>query len=99
VNIFYNMEGKPISIEEWMISFDTPEARRVASTTLPNGKWVSTVLLGIDHSFSMKGPPLIFETMVFESKNHLKEVDMERYSTKEEALVGHVRLVENWSTP
>lgn len=27
--------------------------------------WVSTVFLGIDHSFSEDGPPVLFETMVF----------------------------------
>jgi len=27
---------------------------------------VSTVFLGLDHNYSMRGPPILFETMVFE---------------------------------
>lgn len=55
----------------------TMEHRRVAAETIkePNrflwalgirpDYWVSTVFLGLDHNWSQKGPPHIFETMVF----------------------------------
>lgn len=49
---------------------------------------VSTVFLGIDHQFG-DGPPLLFETMVFGGKH---DDYCERYSTWDEAAVGHARI-------
>jgi hypothetical protein len=70
--------------------------KRVAATTLPNGRWVSTVWLGFDYSFG-DGPPLIFETMVFPSERDMGELDCERYSTEEAAKKGHERMCAKWS--
>src|SRR5216684_6969799 len=39
--------------------------RRVAITHLPGEVWVSTVFLGLDHNFGLKGDALVFETMIF----------------------------------
>src|SRR5438128_961526 len=64
--------------------------RIVARTTVREGIDVSTVFLGLDQSFG-NGPPLLFETMVFRSGNG---DDMERYSTWDEALAGHQRMVQ-----
>ena len=52
---------------------------------------VSTVFLGLDHSFSASGPPVLFETMVF--VNGSSET-CERYSTWAEAEEGHARTVD-----
>ena len=65
---------------------------------------VSTVDLGLDHSFGF-GPPLYYETMIFLTENfgvnftgHHKEHHFEdyqvRYSTEEEAREGHKKAVE-----
>lgn len=72
----------------WAKSFDVNK-RRVALT---NGfkVRVSTVFLGLDHSFGF-GPPLLFETMVF-GKNEWIEKDCERYSTWLEAEAGHRQM-------
>lgn len=51
---------------------------------------ISTVFLGLDYSFSDEGPPVLFETMVFEGEHG---GDMERYCTWEEAEAGHARFV------
>jgi len=95
---YYDRQGKPLTLLEWAGALEdrTIDKRRVAETTLPNGRWVSTVWLGLDHRFG-HGPPLIFESMVFESKAEMDEIDCERYSTEEEARVGHQELVEKWS--
>jgi hypothetical protein len=37
----------------------------VATTTTPYGERLSTVFLGLDHSFLFQGPPILFETMLF----------------------------------
>ena len=52
---------------------------------------ISTVFLGLDHSFGMEGPPVLYETMVFGGKlsDH-----QERYHTREEAFRGHQRWVK-----
>lgn len=52
---------------------------------------ISTVFLGMDHSFGMGGPPILFETMVF---GGLLDKEQERYSTREEAKAGHKAMVE-----
>lgn len=31
--------------------------------------WVSTCFLGLDHDWTFKGPPMLFETMVFRKSN------------------------------
>jgi hypothetical protein len=55
--------------------------KRVAQTALPDGKWVSTVWLGLNHAWN-GGPPLIFETMVFTSLSDFTEIETRRYSTE-----------------
>ena len=92
--MFYDRQGNVITLEEWVTGLTSD--RRVAETTLPDGKCVSTVWLGLDHALS--GPRLhIFETMVFPSESQWNDLDVERYSTEAEALEGHDRMVAKWS--
>lgn len=82
---------RPVAdVIEWATAFEKGD-RRVALTDLGGGVKISTVFLGIDHSFG-EGPPLIFETMVF--ANRAGEEAMWRYSTWAEAEAGHARAVE-----
>lgn len=92
---YYDRQGNPLEMMDWATRLTID--KRVAETTLPNGRWVSTVWLGLDHSFAPGGPPLIFETMVFPSKGDMGELDCDRYSTEAEALAGHARMVEKWT--
>jgi len=50
---------------------------------------ISTVFLGLDHSYG-GGPPVTFETMVFGGKLNEAQV---RYCTYDEAERGHQRMV------
>lgn len=85
---------------KWGLWIETAE-RHVAIDDIGKYK-VSTIFLGLDQSFSDDGPPLLFETMVFEySKNHkglgrdwiaADDFDMFRYATWDEAQAGHNRL-------
>ena len=87
------------NVLEWGRWFETAHKKRIVKQeTLPKGKWVSTVFLGIDYNFS-GGKPLLFETMVFPNKKDLEELDMDRYSTWEEAQKGHKRMVKKWLKP
>lgn len=69
--------------------FEGPDSRRVARTDLSGGSYVSTVFLGLDHSFGDQGAPVLFETLVFEGPLH---GEMERYHTAAEARAGHRRM-------
>jgi hypothetical protein len=94
--LYYNRQGEPMTPEEFATLMENPESRRVADTTLPDGKWVSTVHLGLDHGFGT-GAPVIFETMVFPSQAEPRELDSDRYCTEAEARAGHARMVEKWT--
>jgi hypothetical protein len=74
-----------ITWAEWM-----EDADRHVALSIQEGIRVSTVFLGLDHSFDDDAPPLLFETMVFMDE---KDEDCERYSTWEEAEAGHARMV------
>lgn len=62
--------------------------KRVAQSWVGE-KWISTVWLSLNHQFD-EGPPLIFETMVFDSEHSFQDEFVCRYSTEEEALLGHL---------
>lgn len=63
--------------------------RKVASNEF-DGVIVSTVFLGLDHSFGGE-TPILFETLVF---NGPMDGEMERYTTWDEAEIGHAKMCE-----
>lgn len=93
--MWYDKQGKQITAaEEVELRLSDPDYKRVAKTQVGKVE-VSTVWLGLDHSWN-GGPPLVFETCVFGGKHDLH---MERYSTETEARKGHdriVRMVKPW---
>jgi len=96
--MYYDKQGNEISTMEFCKLFENAEYKILKKDKLSNGDVVSTVWLGIDHSFVMNEPhtPLIFETMIF-SDNEEYDNDYEKYSTEEEAIKGHKRFVEKYS--
>ena len=104
MGIYYKLDGDKIiptnNLVEWAKWFETAN-RRIDYTELPDGKRVSTIFLGIDHNFG-KGVPLLFETIVFASrdapKTSFNDLDISRYSTKSKALLGHSDMVKKWTT-
>ena len=79
---------KPVGLHEWAEWYDKScrtKVRVVAKEEI-EGSRVSTVFLGLDHNFFEEGPPLLFETMVFDGP---LDQEMDRYSTWEEAETGH----------
>lgn len=86
---YYDRKGKPITLMEWAQALKSDDARRVLKTDITPNVFVSTVWLGLDHSFG-QGPPLIFESVVFENG---EGGDMDRYATEEEAREGHAAMV------
>lgn len=81
----------------WMEAARRSGARTVGRTDIPGG-FISTVFLGIDHSFIGGGPPVLFETMVFANERGGEDLDSRRYSTWGEALDGHNAFVDYYAT-
>lgn len=82
--------GDLLSWGKW---FEDDRNRRVAMTTFEIGFWVSTVFLGLDHSFADVGPPILFETMIFADDGPGDDLAQERYATWDDAVAGHDRAV------
>ncbi len=81
-------ERQPVRVTEmldwarWLEHAD----RHVGLDHLDDGVVVSTVFIGLDHRFDDDGPPLIFETMIF---NGALDGEGQRYSTWDDAEIGH----------
>jgi len=87
---FYDRDGQPLTLDEWAAVMEDRDYRRVALTEV-GGASVSTVWLGSDHNWSDdKGPPIIFETMIFGGPH---DDFCERYSTEGQARAGHCSVV------
>lgn len=65
---------------------------------------ISTVFLGLDHRLFGEGPPIVFETMVFEKESKIheffgklykfrEEMDVVRYSSWDDAFTGHQTML------
>jgi hypothetical protein len=73
-------------------------ARRVGSTHIGH-LWVSTVFLSLDHNWQPGEPPLLFETMIFGESQAggppvaLDGMDVFRYTTEPQAILGHCLIV------
>lgn len=78
-----------VSLLEWADYIEKGAGnRRVAEDKLPNGKWVSSVFLGLDHSFG-GSRPVLFETMIFTDAENLSEEYGRRSCTWTGCLIEH----------
>lgn len=87
----YILEGRkavPVDLMTWATWIEKGD-RIVAKTSMGDVR-ISTVFLGLDHSFG-DGPPLLFETMIFGGKHDQYQ---ERCSTWEEAEAMHKKACE-----
>lgn len=88
-------QGNPVpepDLLKWGLWMERAIKHRIVSQVqLENGVKVSTVFLGLDHNFCMIGPPLLWETMIFGGPHDQWQ---QRYSTREDALLGHLQAVE-----
>lgn len=108
----YDRQGNEVSFPEWcaLVELGGWEYKKVKRTAIDElGLDVSTVWLGLDHSFGAGGPPLIFETMIFaqelshaqyefkgKTRKYSYHEDVgycKRYATEEEAVADHDRVV------
>lgn len=89
----YTLDGHtPIECDDviaWATWFEKSD--RIVKQEDFSGIRVSTVFLGLDHSWGDNGPPLIFETMIFGGEHSDKQW---RYSTWDQAEAGHKEAVK-----
>jgi hypothetical protein len=88
-----NAAGEPIKepdLTKWAVWFQLSARRRVADETI-NDSRISTVFLGLDHSFEGP-PPILWETMVFGGP--LNEEQDRCSGNREQAEAMHAKMVE-----
>jgi hypothetical protein len=83
-------------ITKWSRNRADTDLRRVGIDNI-DGIVVSTVFLGLDHNWSESGPPLLFETMVFDhtagADRKFLDLGCWRYSNIWAARAGHEQVV------
>lgn len=89
--MYFDKKGKSIPVDKWARLFGDFKYKVVKKTKQGDVE-VSTVWLGMDHSWSWEGKPednpnpIIFETMIFGGKHSDYQT---RCSTEEEAFEMH----------
>jgi hypothetical protein len=78
-------ETNAIKWAEWFEKYP----RTIAYDVIGDSK-ISTVFLGLNHSFDKNKPPILWETMVFGGKH---DGCQRRYSSQQKALRGHTLTV------
>lgn len=87
-----SVEEVGLGDQRWFEMMESRERLRVGRYESPEGVLVSTMFLCIDHRSNRNpgDPPILWETMIF--KGH-HDGYQERYSSLEEAKLGHARAV------
>lgn len=96
---YFDINGEAISQLYWIMKFNDPDYRRIGWSRVgwgPNKKRVSTVWLGLNHSYLPHGTPIIFESMVFLNNASGESAYQARYTRREEAVSGHAQLVKKY---
>lgn len=106
--MYYDRKGNPIDVWTFAKLHNDKDYVQVVRTLVPptaKHSWstLSTVWLGIDHSFALNPTlPVIFETMRFAAHDTIEfpcaggEVtDQARYCTEQEAIEGHNRILRS----
>jgi hypothetical protein len=85
------INGEPVPCPDllaWAEWFEHTD--RTLARDMVGAAQVSTVFLGMDHSFSDAGPPVLWETMIFGGP---LDGEQKRYRSAEAARAGHAEFV------
>lgn len=92
-----NKNPYQVSFEEGLKVYEDMNMKIVQQDRFNDDLFVSTVFLGLDHSFPTgTGTPILFETMIFGGPYDQYQ---ERYTTYQDALEGHKRALEMANQP
>lgn len=92
MNDYYVLDGHEVVAAQDIVSWSRwfeKAGRTVAKTKLGDAE-VSTVFLAMNHAFSPRSKPVLFETLVFGGP---LDQEMDRYHTWDEAEAGHAEMV------
>ena len=84
---------------EWGKWFEKYPERRIVQQDVVKGIKISTVFLGLDHSWSLdeSEPPVLWETMVFANEGKtlgdMCDLRCERYTSHQDARDGHAKML------
>jgi hypothetical protein len=67
-DMYFDRQGRPMGMLDWARMMEDRDYSVVAQHWV-RGWMVSTVWLGLNHNFTFKGAPVIFETMIFAPKD------------------------------
>lgn len=93
-----NESGAPEPCEDLMMWGRWMEAgNRIVQQDSVGGARVSTVFLGLDHSYNRgRGEPVLWETMIFGGPH---DGYQERYTSRDDALAGHAAALQLATNP
>ncbi len=77
--------------DTWAAWFEQTD-KRIVYQTMVDEYQVSTVFLGMDHSFGGGGPPVLWETMIFGPDDTYEDFQ-QRYVSYDDAVAGHTQAV------
>ena len=93
-----NKKPYKVSLEESYKMYEDPAMKIVQQDKLDNGMFVSTVFLGMDHSWEIEPnhEPVLWETMIFRDLDDsgMSDIYMQRYTSYEDAIEGHKHALE-----
>ena len=94
-NDYYDRDGNQIGRSMWTWLREASPGYSIIRHTHRGDSLVSTIHLGINHSFTRAGPPIIFETMTFGLDDY-----QERYICEADAIEGHRHVLTElgWRT-
>lgn len=95
-HVYYILDhdGNPLAVDDllvWAKWYETHRRQRIVQQDLIGKTIVSTIFLGLDHNFSNTGPPLLWETLVF---NGPLDHAGERYASLQAARYGHAAMCD-----
>jgi hypothetical protein len=93
---FFDDNGQPLREQDsdrWCEWIGRDENRVIWHTDLFDGVIVSTAFLGVDHNFSARGAPILWETVIVRG-SHVQY--QERYSSSSAAFAGHNAARLRW---
>lgn len=88
-----NDKGEPVAAKfsEWAIWFERRRTKRILKQQWIGNVRVSTVFLGLDHSWG-KGPPVLWETMTFSNRKDFDQRLDRCAGSREQAQAMHARV-------
>ena len=97
VKTYYLRDGSPTDAETWKALQADAGYVQVQKTMLPNGRWISTIWLGIDQREALSDDaPFLFESVVFDDATRRPLATL-KHTSEADAVTAHQRLIEQWA--